>query len=69
MKNKVFKVKGMTCNGCAGTVSNILKMQEGVEMVEVKFPENIAKVSFDPSLITENKMKEVVEMMGYALID
>jgi copper chaperone CopZ len=67
MVSKKFTVNGMTCNGCAGTVNNIIKMQKGVESVDVHYPENTAEVSFDESLISEEKIKEVVQMMGYSL--
>ena len=67
MKTKLFQVNGMTCNGCAGTVNNILAMQDGVEEVHVQFPENTAEITFDESKITEDRMIEVVGMMGYQL--
>ena len=67
MVSKKYKVSGMTCNGCASTVNNIIKMQKGVNSVEVKYPENTAEVSFDESVITEDKIIEVVKMMGYSL--
>ena len=67
MATKEFAVSGMTCNGCAGTVKNILAMQEGVESVNVRYPENDAQVSFDASKISEERMIEVVQMMGYTL--
>jgi copper chaperone CopZ len=67
MVSKKYKVSGMTCNGCAGTVNNIIKMQKGVNSVVVKYPENTAEVSFDESVITEDKIIEVVKMMGYSL--
>lgn len=69
MKTKTYKVQGMTCNGCAGTVSNILKMQPGVDSAKATFPDNIAEVTFDESQISEERMKEVVKMMGYEMQD
>lgn len=67
MKNKNFTVSGMTCNGCAGTVNNIIKMQNGVNKVEVKWPENTAEVEFDENLVSEDALKNIVKMMGYEL--
>jgi len=67
MTNKKFIVSGMTCNGCSGTVNNILKMQNGVNKVEVKWPENTAEVEFDENLVSEDLLKNVVKMMGYEL--
>ena len=67
MTSKTDKVRGMTCNGCAGTVQNIIKMQKGVDAVEVQYPENTAEVAFDESQISEEQIKEVVQMMGYSL--
>lgn len=68
MATKRFKVTGMTCNGCAGTINNILKMQNGVESVSVLYPENEATVTFDESAIDESRIIEVVKMMGYELV-
>lgn len=67
MVSKKYNVNGMTCNGCAGTVNNIIKMQKGVTAVDVQYPENTAEVTFDESMISEEKIKEVVQMMGYSL--
>ncbi len=58
----------MTCDGCAGTVQNILNMQEGVDTVDVRYPENEAHVTFDEAKISEARIKEVVQMMGYELV-
>ena len=69
MTTKTFKVKGMTCNGCAGTVSNILKIQGGVKSAKASYPENIAEIQFEETEISEDKMKEIVKMMGYELTD
>ena len=57
----------MTCNGCAGTVTNIVKMQKGVDSIKVQYPENTAEVTFDETQISETKIKEVVQLMGYGL--
>ena len=51
MVSKKYNVNGMTCNGCAGTVNNIIKMQKGVTAVDVQYPENTAEVTFDESMI------------------
>ena len=59
----------MTCDGCAGTVSNILKMQPGVEKAQATYPDNIAEVTFNEEEISEDRMKEVVKMMGYEMHD
>ncbi len=67
MVSKKYNVSGMTCNGCAGTVNNIIKMKKGVTSVDVHYPENTAEVSFDEAIISEEKIKEVVQMMGYSL--
>lgn len=67
MASKEFKVQGMTCNGCAGTIKNILTLQEGVEEADVRYPENLATVTFDETKISEERMMEVVKMMGYGL--
>ncbi len=68
MTTKQFKVNGMTCNGCAGTIDNILNMQNGVEEVDVRYPENEATVKYDESIIAEDRMIEIVKMMGYELV-
>ncbi|MCT4622861.1 MAG: cation transporter [Schleiferiaceae bacterium] len=62
-----YKVKGMTCGGCATTVTNILKMQPGVNEVDVSLEDNEAKVDYDDTKVSSEKLQEVVGMMGYEM--
>lgn len=42
-----FKISGMTCGGCRGSVENTLKKVEGVSSVSVNLQEKLATIEMD----------------------
>jgi copper chaperone CopZ len=67
MKTEIFPVAGMTCSGCARTVQNILKNQQGVAEAMVDLAHAQATVTYDETRISATAMAEVLGKMGYAL--
>ncbi|MFH0989984.1 MAG: heavy metal-associated domain-containing protein [bacterium] len=61
-----LSVTGMTCGGCASTVTNALKAVEGVQNVKVNLEEGIANVDLKPDgkVAPETLIKAVTEA-GY----
>ena len=62
---KVVKIEGMSCMGCAKSVENALKSLEGVERVEVSLEEGSAKVTYDDEKISIEEISEKIEKIGY----
>ncbi len=43
-------IKGMTCQGCADTISRYLKREKGVLEVAIQWQKGTGEVTFDPEL-------------------
>lgn len=57
-----FKIDGMSCAiGCAKTIEKKLNKTEGVQEANVDFDKKEAIVSFDASVVTPEKLQEIVE--------
>ncbi|MFN7958644.1 MAG: heavy metal-associated domain-containing protein [Holophagaceae bacterium] len=65
MDTKVFKVKGMTCGGCARHVEKALRSAAGVVQVEVDVPGGTARVVGEASF---ELLAEKVAEAGYELV-
>ena len=65
---KNFPVEGMGCAACVARVENTLKDQEGVSEVAVSLASNMARVDYDPSVVSPEKLREAVQSEGYDLI-
>lgn len=64
-----FKVRGMTCNGCAASVTRVLKAVAGVERATVVLEPGSAEVTFDPARASVAALKLAVEDAGYDLVE
>jgi copper chaperone CopZ len=58
-------VKGMTCQGCANTITAALKMQPGVKKAVVVFDTSTATVEFSEGKVTPAQLAEAVKKAGY----
>ncbi len=64
-----FKIEGMTCNGCATTISRLLE-RDGVLQKEVSYPEGRARLVIDPNQATPESLAEVINQTGhYRVVD
>ncbi len=62
LQSASFTIKGMTCAiGCAKTIEEELNGLDGVKTASVDFEKELAKVSFDKTILTPEKLAEVVE--------
>lgn len=62
LQNASFTIKGMTCAiGCAKTIEEELNGLDGVKTASVDFEKELAKVSFDKTILTPEKLAVVVE--------
>lgn len=63
-----FKIDGMTCEGCAKSVTSALQGSPGVETVAVNFATGIADIGFDDSLTNADTLKAAVETAGFDVV-
>jgi len=65
MDTKVFKVKGMTCGGCAKHVEKALRSVVGIVRVDMDIPNGTATVLGEAPF---EVMAEKVAQAGYELV-
>ncbi|MBK8571876.1 MAG: heavy-metal-associated domain-containing protein [Geothrix sp.] len=65
MDTQVFKVKGMTCGGCAKHVEKALRSVAGIVQVDMDVPNGTAKVLGDAPF---ELLAERVANAGYELV-
>lgn len=62
-----FPVVGMTCSACAARIERRLRKQEGIASASVNFATEQLTVEYTPEVITEAKIRETVEALGFQL--
>lgn len=65
LKKATLQLKGMSCASCAQTIEKALNKANGVKMAQVNFAAEKAYVEFDPGIIDEGKLADVVRGTGY----
>jgi copper chaperone len=68
MKTIALNVGGMTCGGCVGSVTRVLKAVPGVTDVAVQLTPGRAEVTFDPARTAPAALKAAIEDAGYEVI-
>jgi len=58
-------IRGMVCASCVSRVERALRRVPGVESVDVNLATERAAITFDPSRVSVEQMREAVEMAGY----
>lgn len=66
--NKNFKVEGMTCASCASSLESYIGAQKGVFKVSANYANKTAKIEFDQSIISEEKLDKAAKDIGYSLL-
>ncbi len=64
-----LKIIGMSSPHCAGIVEKAIKNQSGVRKVELSFANERAIVSYDPSIVSVEKIKQLVKDAGYEAVE
>ena len=60
-----LRIHGMTCRHCVEVVTRVLQQTDGVSKVKVNLRKREAKVKFDESSVTVQKLGQVVTDAGY----
>ena len=67
MKKENFKIQGMHCASCVGTIEKALLKTVGVHSASVNFATESALVEFDENIISEKNLAKTVDSIGYHL--
>ena len=68
MKKELYKILGMHCSSCAGTIERALLKTAGVRSASVNFASESALIEFDESIISELDLVQAVKSVGYKLV-
>ncbi len=68
MKKVEFHVLGMRCVGCSMGIQKLLKRSKGVSDVEVMLSDSRIFVTYDESIINNQKITETVARLGYQAV-
>jgi copper chaperone len=61
---KIFKIEGMSCQHCEKAIEKALKVN-GVGMVEASHVKKLARIEYDPNVIPEDNIKQIIMDAGY----
>ncbi len=64
-ESATLEVKGMDCAACPLTVKAVLKRQPGVDEVKVDMKSGIARLTFDSSKVSREKLARAVTEAGF----
>jgi copper chaperone CopZ len=65
METAQIRIEGMTCEGCAKSVTRTLQAVAGVQDVHVSLADRQAKVTYDPARTRVEDLRRAVERAGY----
>jgi copper chaperone len=65
LETTTLTIKGMTCMGCVGSVTRVLKETPGVKDARVTLEPAQAQVEYDAALTNPAQLKAAVEDAGY----
>jgi P-type Cu+ transporter len=66
MKNLKLKLKGMHCASCAMDIDGELE-DNGVEEAKTSYAKSVTEIKFDPKKISEAKITEIINKLGYSV--
>lgn len=69
MKSVTLHVEGLRCNGCAEKVRSRIAAQPGVKGAEVSFDQAQARVLYDPQATDRGQLVDVIQELGYRVVD
>jgi len=61
-RKEVYKIEGMKCSGCSGTVQSALLQSDGISDAAVSHEDGIAEVTHS---LSDDDISRIVEDAGY----
>lgn len=68
-KNIIFTIRGMHCNSCAMNIDGELEDTQGVFSAETNYAKSRTTVTYDPTKVSEGRLKEVIKSLGYLVVE
>jgi Cu+-exporting ATPase len=67
MEKETYKIRGMHCVSCVGTIERVLLQTAGVRSAAVNFASESALIEFDENIISESGLAKIVKSVGYRM--
>ncbi len=67
MQTEIFKVTGLSCGDCVGTIESALKAVPGVRTAQVSLAKHEATVQFSEGRTSHNQLQSAIERAGYGV--
>ncbi|MFA7075818.1 MAG: heavy metal translocating P-type ATPase [Candidatus Izemoplasmatales bacterium] len=68
MIQKKYKINGMSCASCSKSIETLLSTTKGVSTVSVNIASETLSIVYDLDLITETKIKSMIDELGYEMV-
>lgn len=68
MEKTTLTVIGMSCGHCVNAIEGAVGKVEGVNAVKVQLSEGKVAVEFEASRVSLDKIKDVIDDQGYAVV-
>jgi Cu+-exporting ATPase len=65
MITREYNVTGMTCQGCASSVTRVISRNKGVDDCVVRHMEGEVVVTYDENLIDDEKIMSQITRLGF----
>ena len=62
-----LKIFGMHSTHCSNLIENTLKKIEGIIKAKVEFANHRAIISYDPNILTKERIKKIITELGYKI--
>ncbi|MFB3060008.1 MAG: heavy metal translocating P-type ATPase, partial [Candidatus Binatia bacterium] len=69
MEKVQFKIGGMSCSFCVGTIQQALGRMDGVEDVHVSLAHEETLIEYDPTRVMPDALKDTLVAVGYTVRD
>ncbi|MER2997761.1 heavy metal translocating P-type ATPase [Pontibacter populi] len=63
-----YPVEGMTCASCASSIESMLRAREGVADANVNFAGKSVQVTYEPTIVNPNQLRETVKEIGFDIL-
>lgn len=67
MTTNTYRVKGMHCASCASIIEKVFKKVDGVNLAEVNYSSETARLSLDETKTNARDLSKKIEPLGYSL--
>lgn len=68
MKKLVLQLEALTCPTCSKKIETAVSNLKGVASIKVLFNSSKAKIEYDESAITTDKIKNTIIKLGYEVL-